>query len=261
MAVRRPIVIVPYLTHIEPACERGLRDLERAGYEVRRFSSSAAIDRSRSDAATAALADGAEAILWIDSDIAFEVESAERLIAHQLPIVSGLYPKKGVRDFAVHLEPTTREVRVGETGGLYDVRYIGLGFLYTDRLVYEDIQRLFGLPVCNTRFGARTVPYFLPMVIADELGAAGSYWYLGEDYAFCHRARQAGHKVVMDTTLRLGHVGKYHYGWEDAGQAVPRVTSATFHYGKTGMTAGKAEASPPEAASAARPPAPSAADE
>jgi len=70
------------------------------------------------------------------------------------------------------------------------------------------------------------VPYFLPMVLADP----GGYWYLGEDYAFCERARQAGHKIVIDTTLRIGHIGSYTYGWEDAGQAVPRVTSATFRF-------------------------------
>ena len=258
---RRPVVICPYLTHIEPACERGLRELEQAGYEVRRFSSSAAVDRSRSDAATAALAEGAEAILWIDSDIAFDAATVERLCAHQLPIVSGLYPKKGVRDFAVHLEAGTEKVRVGEGGGLYDVRCVGLGFLYTDRIVYDDIQRTFGLPVCNTRFGARTVPYFLPMVIADELGPPGSYWYLGEDYAFCERARQAGHKVVVDTALRLGHVGKYTYGWEDAGQAIQRVTGATFHYGKTGMLAEPASTTPAAAPAAPAVPAVVAPDE
>ena len=46
---------------------------------------------------------------------------------------------------------------------------------------------------------------------------------------------QAGHKIVVDTTLRLGHVGSYTYGWEDAGQAVPRVTGARFRYGPGGV--------------------------
>jgi hypothetical protein len=230
MTSRRPIVICPFLTHIETACERGLRDLERAGYEVRRWQSSAAVDRSRSDAASTALADGAPSILWIDSDVVFEVAAVEQLCAHDLPAVAGVYPKKGVRDFAVHLEPGTRELKMGEGGGLRDVRYVGTGFFYTDRVVYEDIRRTFGLPVCNTRFGGRVVPYFLPMVVADEHGPPGAYWYLGEDYAFCERARQAGHKIVVDTSLRLGHIGKYTYGWEDVGQPVQRVPGATFSY-------------------------------
>lgn len=235
MTGRRTVFLCPFLTHIEPGCERALRELERAGYEVRRWQSSAAIDRSRSEAASTALHDGADAIFWIDSDVTFEVSSVERLIAHDLPAVAGVYPKKGVRDFAVHLEPGTRELKMGEGGGLYDVRYVGTGFFYTDRVVYEDVRRTFGLPVCNTRFGARTVPYFLPMVVADEQGPPGAYWYLGEDYAFCERARQAGHKIVVDTTIRLGHVGRYTYGWEDVGQPVTRVAGATFKYGSGQM--------------------------
>lgn len=231
----RPVVLCPYLTHIEPACEEGLRQLEQAGYEVRRIAAGAAIDRARSNAASNALADGAAAIMWIDSDISFELAAVERLCSHELPVVAGLYPKKGVRDFAVHLLPGARELRVGEGGGLMEVRCVGAGFLYTARQVYLELERTFALPICDTRFGARIVPYFLPMVIADELGPPGSYWYLGEDYAFCQRARQAGYKIMIDSALRLGHVGKYTYGWEDAGQQVPRVIGATFRFGAGGM--------------------------
>jgi hypothetical protein len=33
---------------------------------------------------------------------------------------------------------------------------------------------------------------------------------------------------VIDTTIRLGHIGAYHYGWEDAVQTVPRVAGLTI---------------------------------
>ncbi len=233
-ASRRPVVLVPYLTHIEPGCEQGLRELEQRGVEVRRYPSTAAVDRTRCDAATAALEAGFDELIWIDSDIRFDPDDVERLRRHDLPIVAGVYAKKGVQDLAVHLEEGTAELTMGEGGGLYDVRYVGAGFLCTQRMVYDDIQRTFSLPVCNTKFGARTVPYFLPMVIAEAspppAAKATGYWYLGEDYAFCERARQSGHKIVIDTTIRLGHIGSYTYGWEDAGQAVARVTSATFRF-------------------------------
>ena len=221
---RRCVVLVPYATHIEPACDRGLRVLEQRGLEVRRYASTAAVDRTRCDAACAALRDGFDELMWIDSDIQFDPDDVTRLRAYDLPIIGGLYPKKGVQDLAVHLEPGTAELAMGTTGGLCDVRYVGAGFLLIQRMVYEDVQRTFALPTCNTRFGAATVPYYLPMVIADT----GGYWYLGEDYAFCERARKAGHRITVDTTIRLGHIGAYTYGWEDAGQTIPRVTSATF---------------------------------
>lgn len=228
----RCVVLCPYLTHIEPACERGLRELEKRGLDVRRFPSSAAVDRARCDVATAALGEGFDELMWIDSDISFDADDVARLRGHDLPVVAGIYPKKGVQDFAVHLEPGTEELKVGDGGGLYDVRYVGAGFLLTQRVVYDDVQRTFSLPVCNARFGLPSVPYFLPMVVVDEQAAGGSgYWYLGEDYAFCERARLAGHKIVIDTTIRLGHVGKYTYSWEDAGVAVTRVTGATFKFG------------------------------
>jgi len=224
MRSRRCVVLVPHGGFIEPACERGLRGLEARGLEVRRFASTAAIDRTRSDVATKALEDGFDELMWIDSDIDFDPDAVDRLRAHDLPVVGGVYAKKGVQELALGIEPGTREVVLGEGGGLLDVRYAATGFLLLQRLVFEDVQRHFGLPVCNTQFGVRCVPYFLPMVISHGDG----FWYLGEDYSFCERARQAGHKIVVDTTIRLGHVGKYTYGWEDAGQATPRATTVTF---------------------------------
>jgi hypothetical protein len=223
---RRCIVLVPYLTHIEPACDDALRGLERAGYVVRRFQSTAAIDRMRCELATAALQEGFDELMWIDSDVVFPPDAVDRLRGYDLPIVGGIYAKKGVQDLAVHLEPETTELKMGEGGHLLDVRYLGTGFMCTQRVVYEDIQRTFSLPPCNTRFGRPAVPYFLPMVMSDPPG----YWYLGEDYAFCERARQSGHKVIVDSAIRLGHIGSYTYGWEDAGQAMPRVDSALFKF-------------------------------
>ncbi len=226
-ADRRAVILVPYLTHIEPACELGLRELERRGLTVRRYRSTAAVDRTRCEMATAALAEKFDELFWIDSDIAFEPDDVERLRGHDLPIAGGLYAKKGAPGFAAYFEPGTERLEVGAGGGPRPVRYIGLGFLCTQRRVYEDMQRTFSLPFCNTRFGVPVVPYFLPMVIADD-AHPGGYWYLGEDYSFCQRARSSGYEVIVDTAIRLGHIGAYHYGWEDAVQAIPRVTGLTI---------------------------------
>lgn len=222
----RCVVLVPYLTHVEPACERGLHELERRGLEVRRYPSTAAVDRTRSEMATQALQDGFDELLWIDSDIVFEPDDVARLRSHDRPIVAGVYAKKGNGGLAVYLEANARELRMGEGGGLTAVRYVGMGFFLVRRAVFVDIAQTFALPPCNTAFGPPVVPYFLPMVAADA--TAGGYWYLGEDYAFCERARQAGHAVAVDSAIRLGHVGSYIYGWEDAAQTIPRVTGAVF---------------------------------
>ena len=51
---------------------------------------------------------------------------------------------------------------------------------------------------------------------------------MGEDYAFCERARHCGFKIMADTSIRLWHIGEYAYGWEDAGLERPRHDSFLF---------------------------------
>lgn len=208
-----------------PDCDAGLRELERRGYPVRRVYGYAAVDEARSRMATAALADGFAELMWIDADVAFDPAAVDRLRGHGLPFTCGLYPKKGRRAFAAAFRPGTEVVRFGAGGGLVEVLYCGFGFVHTRREVYERVARAADLPACNRGFGAELVPYFAPLVAAD---GRGEPWYLGEDYAFCERARRAGLAVVADTTIRLWHVGPYRYGWEDAGRAVERYADYTF---------------------------------
>jgi hypothetical protein len=99
--------------------------------------------------------------------------------------------------------------------------YSGTGFLHIRREVYEAVQKRFALPVCNKQFNRPMIPFFLPMV---HIAPAGP-WYLSEDYAFCERARHCGYKVMADSSIRLWHIGKYHYGWEDAGLERERYDS------------------------------------
>ncbi len=219
----RLVVLVPYLGHIDPACDESLRAVESLGYAVRRVSGTAAIDRLRSELATRALSDGYDEIMWVDADTSFPADAIDRLRAHGVPLVGGLYAKRGVREFAVRFLRDTPDVTLGQGGGLLEVRFTGTGFLLTRRSVYEDVARHFDLPVCNSAFGAPSVPYFLPMVMRDaEMG----YWYMSEDWSFCERARQAGHAVHIDTSIRLWHHGRYGYGWEDVGAPAMRTPTA-----------------------------------
>ena len=95
------MVLVPVGGHVEPECERGLAALEAEGYAVWRVRGHAAIDQARSQMATDALAAGYDELLWIDSDIAFEAEDVRRLRTRRLPVVCGIYVKKGVRALGI----------------------------------------------------------------------------------------------------------------------------------------------------------------
>ena len=93
-------ILTPVATHIEPACEKGLSELEKRGHKVWRVRGYSAIDQARCQIASDAIAAGAEETLWIDSDIAFNPDDVERVRALDLPLVAGIYPKKCKRELA-----------------------------------------------------------------------------------------------------------------------------------------------------------------
>ncbi|MBX9627763.1 MAG: DUF4350 domain-containing protein [Gemmataceae bacterium] len=221
----RCAVLVPIGGCIDPGCEAALQEIERRGYPVRRVRGYSAVDAARNQMATDALAGGFDELFWIDSDIVFDPADVDRLRAHNLPFACGLYPKKGPREMACAFLPGTSSVTFGAGGGLVEVRYCGFGFAHTRRAVYDAVRETLRLPTLNQRFPRPLVPYFAPLAVKD--GAGG--WYLGEDYAFCERARQAGVRVMADTTIRLWHVGAYRYGWEDAGRSPDRYSTYVFH--------------------------------
>jgi hypothetical protein len=209
----RCVILVPVGGAIEHECDEALRELERRGYPVWRVRGYAAVDAARNQMATDALAQGFDELMWVDSDVVFRPEDVERLRSHRLPLVCGLYAKKSKREMACAFLPGTPKVVFGPHGGLVEVLYAGFGFTLTRRELHETMQRTLNLPDCNAAFGERLVPYFQPLVVPQGAG----FWYLGEDYAFCERARQCGAKVIADATIRLWHVGTYRFGWEDAG--------------------------------------------
>lgn len=215
------LIVVPYLDSILPACEDALRGLEARGYTVRRDAGPDAIDHKRSRLATQALDEPYDEIFWIDSDMKFEPDDVDRLRSYGLPLVGGFYAGRGRPEFGCRPLRQTTEVAFGQGGGPVEVHSIATGFLLTHRCVYEDIVRKLDLPWCGAAAGELVVPYFLPIVHTDqEHGMA----YLSEDYSFCVRARKVGYKVMLDTSTRLWHIGKYGYGWEDVGAPIQRVS-------------------------------------
>ena len=220
------VILVPVAASIEYECEEGLRELERRGYPVRRVRGYSAIDAARCQIASDALRDGFEELMWIDSDIGFSADDVEKLRSHQLPFTCGLYPKKGPRQFANIFHRGMHYVQFGLGGGPHDIPACGFGFTHTRREVYDAVKRQFDLPECNRSFRTPLVPYFSPMISQDT---SGEPWYLNEDFSFCERARQSGFRIIADTTIRLWHIGRYPYGWEDAGRDQGRVADYTFH--------------------------------
>jgi hypothetical protein len=218
-------VLVPAIRYIEPECDDALWELERRGYTVRRMRGCTSIDHARSMLASAAFEDGSSETLWVDADMSFAAEAVERLRSHDLPIVAGAYARRQPRGgFALAPFPGTHALQMGASGGLVEVLYAGTGFVLVRREVYATIKERFNLPVCDEGSQRRAIPFFMPML--EDWG--GRLSYLAEDYAFSRRARLCGFKIMVDTCVRLWHVGTYRYGYEDAGNEVPRV--ATYRH-------------------------------
>lgn len=221
---QRCAILVPVAERIEPACEAALRELERRGYRVWRVWGYRQIDLGRRQMASDALAAGCEETFWIDADTSFHPDAVDRLRSHQLPIVCGIYPKKSKRELAIHVLPGTRELVFGEKGGLVEILYAATGFLLVRREVYETMRHRLDLPVCQADTGRTLVPYYAPLIRPDGDG----WWYLADDFAFCHRARQCGYRIMADTSIRLWHLGSRAFSWEEAGCPVRRYS--TYHF-------------------------------
>lgn len=218
------VILVPAMRYIEPHTDYTLRQLEALGYPVRRLFGFSQVDVARNRMAMDALNEGFDELMWIDSDIAFEPSSVARLRSHGLAACCGLYPKKGERMLSSSLAMGTERIVLGAGGGLVEIEHAAAGFLHTRRTVYEEIARRLALPTCERSPGGPSVPFFLPMVVSDGDG----HRYLGEDFAFSERLRQAGFRIFADTTIRLQHIGAYGYSWEDLGGGLPRHGSYTL---------------------------------
>ena len=222
----RAIVLVPHLEGIRWECEEGLLRLEREGVRVVRRAGCSAIDSARNEMASDALHDGAEAILFIDADIGFSPTDALRLLARPESVVAGVYAKKSRRELASRFAGEITEVVFGiAAAGLYPLKYAAAGFLRIRCDVLRLLIERLSLPLCNTKWGRGSWPFFQPMIVDDE--GDGPH-YLGEDWAFSHRLRQVGITPMADTSIRLWHYGHHPFGWEDAGLDSPRYDSFVY---------------------------------
>jgi hypothetical protein len=132
-------------------------------------------------------------IIWIDSDISWDVEMFAKLIDSDLPVVGGLYQTHPNGTVALALEDENgkpRKVNKVELM-LWDEPVecwgIGFGFVAMKSGVFETIQR----------------PWF--EIEKIKWDAVPFETNIGEDYSWCMRARRAGHTVYVDPTVKVRH--------------------------------------------------------
>jgi hypothetical protein len=146
-----------------------------------------------------AIKDGADAILWVDSDMRFPKDALQILLSRKLPIVG---VNATTRRFpclptALDLDPETNDlvkVTSKDKTGLEQVMGVGFGMVLIRKEVFEKTQK----------------PWFW----FERTDKGGT---IGEDIYFCAKAFDAGFQTVVDHDLskHIRHVGTYEYGWDD----------------------------------------------
>ena len=148
------------------------------------------LDNARNEVAKRFLTTSAEWLLTIDTDMTFQTDQFDELVgaaSMDIPIVSGLY----------FVDETPPRVAAARTEGksitsisdwgsekLVKVDWCGAGFMLIHRSVLEKLG---------------SEPYR-----QDVVAPSGAL--VGEDYAFCHRARHAGFPVRVMPSVFVGHI-------------------------------------------------------
>ena len=139
-------------------------------------------------------------ILFADSDMVFNKDDLMRLLSHHVGICSGLYvTRDGENNNVAYSKIITRrrfpfrspQLIVDNTSsGFGRVAVCGFGFCLIKCSVIKTMLKYYKAP-------------FEPK------------WGVGEDVAFCIRAKKCGFYTFIDRDVKLGHVGECVYGDRD----------------------------------------------
>lgn len=157
------------------------------------------IFNQRERLADEALKDGADAILWIDSDMRFPKDALQILLSRKLPIVgvNATTRRFPVLPTALDYDQETKDlvkVTSKDKTGLEQVLGLGFGMVLIRKEVFQKVEK----------------PWFW----FEQTDKGGT---IGEDIYFCVKAFDKGFKTVLDHDLskHIRHIGTYEYGWDD----------------------------------------------
>lgn len=157
----------------------------------------AAVHEARNELAKEAVETGADRVLWLDSDMAFDSDMMEKLAADLdagWDMVCGIFFKRRM--------PVTPVIykSIEATSGRVEA-YLD----YPEDSVFSIAGCGFGAVMMNTELLTR----------ADEEFKTGPFTpllRLSEDLSFCARASNIGAKLACDSRVKVGHVGQIVFG-------------------------------------------------
>lgn len=139
-------------------------------------------------------------VLWLDSDMIFPPDTLQRLEAHNVDMVTGLYVRRHEPIAPVIYETLDEPIRHPD------------GTIEKNAIPYVDYPHNSFFPVAGCGFGCVLTSVKLLKDVWDRFGPAFSpYPWAGEDLSFCHRVNLLGYQIHCDSTISCGHVGTFVY--------------------------------------------------
>ena len=197
--MRKVLIAVPCMDNLPAQFAHSLATLTSYGIEDISisvwFNLGSLIYTSRDEIAKRALLDEADLVMWFDSDMVFNPDTLKNMLAlidRGEDMVTGVYyrrkpPFSPVVFDEMDIDPDTGEAKWTEFSEIpsepFEVGACGFGCVLMKTEIFVSVFSKFGY-------------MFTPI---------GN---VGEDIAFCWRARQCGYKILADPSISLGHVGQ-----------------------------------------------------
>lgn len=147
-----------------------------------------------------AIAAEATHTLWIDADMRFPKDALERLLAHNQAIVAANYTRRRA-PFLPTAEDRDRGYLFTQENseGLAEVSHCGMGLMLVDMSVFKTLSE----PWFTFGFNPRDKSF------------------LGEDFYFCRKAKEAGFPIFIDQELSrdVKHAGEMEVSYQHALQS------------------------------------------
>lgn len=196
--MRKVLIAVPCMDQLPAQFAHSLATLTSYGIEGVSisvyFNLGSLVYTSRNEIAKRALLDEADLVMWFDSDMVFNPDTLQKLIAlidegHDM--VTGIYYRR-----TPPFTPTIfKTMDIDEPAGAAK---------WTE---FEEIpEEPFEVAACG--FGCVLMRSEIFVSVFAKFGNMFSpIGNVGEDISFCWRARECGYKIFADPSISLGHVG------------------------------------------------------
>ena len=160
------------------------------------------ITRARNEMTATFLSTGHSHMMWLDADIESTPEDVAKLWNLQADIAVGVYAmKKRDKQWFAAWKDGSLVKDLDQFTNPIEVDYAGTGFMLISRNV---IERLVQTAESYDGPNGRVPALYMTPIHNDG--------FESEDYHFCRKAREAGFKIMMDPSVRLGHWGQYRFG-------------------------------------------------